>query len=61
MIGIVEFVEWLSDRLRCISALAHLHLQHRIAHRDIKPGNIVVLEDPNDILVKVGLTACDTV
>jgi len=38
---------------QCIGAVAHLHMQPSIAHRDIKPDNIIMSETADLIMIKL--------
>lgn len=38
---------------QCSSAIMHLHGQLSIAHRDVKPDNIVLSEDANKVCIKL--------
>jgi len=38
---------------QCAGVLSHLHLGPRIAHRDIKPGNIIFSETDDHVMVKL--------
>ncbi|KAM3507485.1 hypothetical protein MY10362_001744 [Beauveria mimosiformis] len=51
-----EPAEYISIVHQCLLALEYLHDEHQIAHRDIKPGNILVFsrnEKSKSILVKL--------
>jgi len=46
---------------QCAAVLEHLHLGPCIAHRDIKPGNIIFSESANNVMIKLsdfGLAIC---
>jgi len=39
--------------LQCTAAVVHLHGTPKIAHRDIKPDNIILAEEPDGVVVKL--------
>jgi len=39
--------------VQCTAALAHLHGEHQIAHRDVKPDNIILLEDNDNVICRL--------
>lgn len=38
---------------QCMSALCHLHLGPKVVHRDMKPENIIISENPDSICIKL--------